>query len=102
MWPSLRHSRGARQRRMTAHLEVLDRRTLPSGILPDGRQAIPIGGTAAAGTAQAWVDTKGGPSRGDEMAIARLTHSTIFDGTGNVRMSANAINNPLYESSTSA
>ena len=102
MWPSVRHSCGSRRRRMTARLEVLDRRTLLSGIFPDGRHAIHIGGTAAAGAAQAWIDTKGDPSRGDELAIVRLTHGTIFGGMGNVHPGASAINNPLYVPSTSA
>jgi hypothetical protein len=74
---------------MIGRLEVLDRRTLLSGIFPDGRHA-------AAGTAQAWIDTKGAPSLSHDLAIARLNHSTIFGGTGNVRTTANAANNPLY------
>jgi hypothetical protein len=89
MWPSVRHSCGFRQRRMIACLEVLDRRTLLSGIFPDGRHA-------DAGTAQAWIDTKGAPSRGHELDIACLTQSTIFSGVGNLRLAANVGNNPLY------
>jgi hypothetical protein len=102
MWASVRHSCGSRQRRMTARLEVLDRRTLLSGVFPDGRHAIHIGGTTAAGPAQAWIDTKGATSRGDALAGARLTNSTIFGGTGDVRIGAHAMNNPLYGPSTSA
>jgi hypothetical protein len=81
---------------MTARLEILDRRTLLSGVFPDGRHAISMGGTTAAGTAQAWIDTHGAPSRGDALAGARLTNSTSFGGTGNVPIGANVMNNPLY------
>ena len=102
MWPSVRHSCGSRQRRMIARLEVLDRRTLLSSIFPDGRHAIHVEGTAAAGTAQAWIDTKGAPSRADELAGANSTHSTNLGDMGKIRIGASAINNPLYVPSTSA
>ena len=102
MWPSVRHSCGSRQRRMIARLEVLDRRTLLSSIFPDGRHAIHVEATAAAGPAQAWIDTKGARARADELAGTRLTHSTNFGDMGNVRIGESAINNPLYVSYTSA
>jgi hypothetical protein len=102
MWSSVRHSCGSRHRRLTARLEVLDQRTLLSGIFPDGRHAIPVGGTAAAGTDQAWIDTMGTRSRRDELAIAPSTHSTNSGGMCDVRIAANAANNPLYEPGTSA
>jgi hypothetical protein len=100
MGPSVRHSCESRQRRMIARLEVLDRRTLLSSIFPDGRHAIHVEGTA--GTAQAWIDTKGAPSRADELAGARSTHSTNLGDMGKIRIGASAINNPLYVPSTSA
>jgi hypothetical protein len=47
MGRSVRHSSESRRRRMTARLEVLDRRTLLSGIVLDGQHAIHIERTAA-------------------------------------------------------
>jgi hypothetical protein len=81
---------------MTARLEVLERRTLLSGIFPGGRHAIHLGGTAAADTARVWIDTRKTPSRGEGLVIASSTRDTIFGGTGIVRIGAVVGNNPLY------
>jgi hypothetical protein len=78
---------------MTGRLEVLDLRTLLSGMLPDGRHAVLIGGTAA----PAWIETKGAPSGGGERAIACSTPGPISGEMGYVRTAANASNNSLYD-----
>jgi hypothetical protein len=81
---------------MTARLEVLERRTLLSGIFPDGRHAIHLGGTVAADMARVWIDTRKTRSRGEDPVIARSTRDTIFGGMGNVRIGGVVGNNPLY------
>jgi hypothetical protein len=60
------------------------------------RHAIHVEATAAAGPAQAWVDTKGAPARADELAGTRLTNSTNLGDMGGERIGASVINNPLY------
>ena len=99
MWRSVKHSCRSRHRQMTARLEVLERRTLLSGFFPDGRHAIHIAGTRATGTAAAWIDTKGTPSGGTNSPSRRSAHSPV-GGKGDVRIAANAVNNPLYAAST--
>ena len=63
MGRSARHSSESRRRRMTARLEVLDRRTLLSSIFLDGQHAIHIEGTAAADTARVSIP-RGPPPEG--------------------------------------